>query len=257
MTDVRVEKKGPLAILRLDKPRGNAIDEALVDEITAACVALEADPADRGILLASAHPKLFCPGLDLVGLLEYDRPSMQRFMGKFAAMVWQLYGLRKPVVAAINGHAIAGGCILALTADHRVLARGGVQVGLNEVRIGVPLPWSVAVLLRATIPPGALARVALLGRNFADDEALQAGLADELADAAGFEDFCLKRLEEFAEKEPAGVGTTKAWLRADALREMQQEEGRLSREWIDAWFAEGTRARIREIVAGLGKPKAR
>ena len=61
--------------------------------------------------------------------------------------------------------------------------------------------------------------------------------------------------EEFAEKDPAGVGTTKAWLRADALREMQREEGRLSREWLDAWFSDGTRARIREIVVGLGKPK--
>jgi len=256
VSGVRIEKQGPLAVLRLDKARGNAIDETLVDELMAAGTTLEADPAVRGVLLASAHPKLFCPGLDLVGLLEYDRPSMQRFMGKFAALVWGFYGLRKPVVAAVSGHAIAGGCILALTADHRVLARGGVQIGLNEVRIGVPLPWSVAVLLRATVPPGALARVALLGRNFADDEALQAGLADELADATGFEDFCLKRLEEFAEKDPTGVGTTKAWLRADALREMQKEEGRLSRDWLDAWFSDATRARIREIVAGLGKPKA-
>jgi len=256
VSGVRIEKQGPLAVLRLDKARGNAIDETLVDELMAAGTTLEADPAVRGVLLASAHPKLFCPGLDLVGLLEYDRPSMQRFMGKFAALVWGFYGLRKPVVAAVSGHAIAGGCILALTADHRVLARGGVQIGLNEVRIGVPLPWSVAVLLRATVPAGALARVALLGRNFADDEALQAGLADELADATGFEDFCLKRLEEFAEKDPTGVGTTKAWLRADALREMQKEEGRLSRDWLDAWFSDATRARIREIVAGLGKPKA-
>ena len=256
MSGVRIEKQGPLAVLRLDKARGNAIDETLVDELMAAGTTLEADPAVRGVLLASAHPKLFCPGLDLVGLLEYDRPSMQRFMGKFAALVWGFYGLRKPVVAAVSGHAIAGGCILALTADHRVLARGGVQIGLNEVRIGVPLPWSVAVLLRATVPPGALARVALLGRNFADDEALQAGLADELADATGFEDFCLKRLEEFAEKDPTGVGTTKAWLRADALREMQKEEGRLSRDWLDAWFSDATRARIRQIGAGLGKPKA-
>ena len=255
MSGIRVEKQGRLAVLRLDKPRGNAIDEPLVDEFTSACISLDADPGVAGVLLASAHPKLFCPGLDLVGLLDYDRAAMQRFMGKFAGLVWQLYGLRKPVVAGLGGHAIAGGCILALTADHRVLARGGVQIGLNEVRIGVPLPWSVAVLLRATVSPGALARVALLGRNFADDEALAAGLADELADAAGFEDFCLRRLEEFAEKDAAGVGTTKAWLRSDALREMQQHEGRLMGEWLDAWFSEATRGRIREIVAGLGKPR--
>jgi enoyl-CoA hydratase len=255
VSGIRIEKQGPLAVLRLDKARGNAIDEALVDELTAACDELEKETAVRGVLLASAHPKLFSPGLDLVGLLEYDRPSMQRFMGKFAGMVWQLYGLRKPVVAALGGHAIAGGCILALAADHRVLARGGVQIGLNEVRIGVPLPWSVAVLLRATLPPGALSRVALLGRNFADDEALAVGLADELADAAGFEDFCLRRLEEYAEKDPRGVACTKAWLRADALSQMKRDEGRLSKEWLDAWFSEATRGRIREIVAGLGKPK--
>jgi len=256
MSTVRVEKQGRLAVLRLDKGRGNAIDEPLVDELTAACAALDEDTSVRGVLLASAHPKLFCPGLDLVGLLEYDRPAMQHFMGKFAGMVWQLYGLRKPVVAGVAGHAIAGGCILALAADHRVLARGGVQIGLNEVRVGVPLPWSVAVLLRSTVAPGALARVALLGRNFADDEALQAGLADELADAGGFEDFCLRRLDEFAEKDPAAVGKTKAWLRAPALAEMKREEGRLSREWLDAWFSESTRGRIRETVASLGKPKA-
>jgi enoyl-CoA hydratase/carnithine racemase len=256
LSGIRIERQGHLAVLRLDKPRGNAIDEPLVDEITAACADLEADAAVRGVLLASAHPKLFCPGLDLVGLLEYERPAMKRFMGKFGGLVWGLYGLRKPVVAAVGGHAIAGGCILALTADHRVLARGGVQIGLNEVRIGVPLPWSVAVMLRAVVGPAALSRVALLGRNFADDEALDAGLADELADAAGFEDFCLRRLDEFAEKDPVSVATTKAWLRSDVLREMRQHEGRLSRDWLDAWFSEPTRARIRETVAGLGKAKA-
>ena len=149
---IRVEKQGPLAVLRLDKPRGNAIDEAIVDELTAACVALEADTAVRGVLLASAHPKLFCPGLDLVALLEYDRPAMQLFMGKFAGMVWQLYGLRKPVVAAVSGHAVAGGCILAMAADWRVLRRGAT-IGLNEVKVGVPLPLSISELLRATVAP--------------------------------------------------------------------------------------------------------
>jgi enoyl-CoA hydratase len=183
---VRVEPRGDLAVLRLDKPRGNAIDEPLVDALREAVRALGADPAVRGVLLASAHPKLFCPGLDLVTLIDYDRAAMQRFMRRFAEAVWALHGLAKPVVAAVGGHAVAGGCILALTADYRVLRRGGAQVGLNEVRIGLPLPWSVSVLLRTVVPPTALAQVALLGRNFADEEARAAGLADELAAAEGF-----------------------------------------------------------------------
>jgi enoyl-CoA hydratase len=253
LASVRVETTGPLAILRLDKGRGNAIDEPFATEIRDTARRLAADGSVRGVLLASANPKLFSPGLDLVTLSQYDRPSMERFMGVFAEAVWALYELPRPVVAAVNGHAVAGGCIVALTADYRVLRRGGAQMGLNEVKVGVPLPWSVALLLRATVPPGALTEVALLGRNFADDEALKAGLADELADADGFEGHCLARLEEFADKDPTSIAITKIYLRAAVAQQMKSQEKDRLGEWLDSWFSEGTRARIQEIVAGLGK----
>jgi len=99
MAGIRRERQGPLAVLRLDKPRGNAIDEALVEELREACAELEAEDGVRGVLLASAHPKLFCPGLDLVSLAEYDRERLQRFMTAFGRTLRALYGLRKPVVA--------------------------------------------------------------------------------------------------------------------------------------------------------------
>ena len=253
MAVVAIERHGRLAVLRLDKPRGNAIDEPFVKELAQVARDLGADPGVQGVMLASAHPKLFCPGLDLVTLLEYDRKAMQRFMGLFTEMVWALYSLRKPVVAAVGGHAVAGGCILALTADFRVLKRGGVQMGLNEVKVGVPLPWSIMVLLRASLPPTALAPVALLGRNFADDEALAAGLADQLADADGFEDFCRARLEEFADKDPAAVAVTKSYLRDGVLREMRARETEEMATWLDCWFSESARGRIRQILADMGK----
>jgi enoyl-CoA hydratase/carnithine racemase len=256
VSGIRMEKDGALTTVRFDKARGNAIDEPFVQELIDHTRALAADDAVRGVLLASAHRSLFSPGLDLVTLLEYDRASMERFMASFAEMVWGLYGLPKPVVAAVGGHAVAGGCILALTADLRVLKRGGVQIGLNEVKVGVPLPWSVAVLLRASVPPSALAQVALLGRNFADGEALAVGLADQLADADGFEDSCRARLAEFAEKDGPSVATTKAYLRDAPLREMRAREKEEMRAWLDRWFSEPTRERIRGIVAGIGKGRA-
>ena len=102
MAGIRREREGPLAVLRLDKSRGNAIDEGLVGELRQACADLEADDSVRGVLLASAHPKLFCPGLDLVSLVEYDRARLQRFMSAFGLMLSALYGLRKPVVADLQ-----------------------------------------------------------------------------------------------------------------------------------------------------------
>jgi enoyl-CoA hydratase len=273
VSGIRRERQGPLAVLRLDKARGNAIDEALVDELLRACAEMEADDGVRGVLLASANPKLFCPGLDLVSLIEFDRPRLERFMQAFGRMLGSLFGLRKPMVAAVSGHAVAGGCILALTADWRVLRRGGVSIGLNEVKVGVPLPLSVSALLRATVPPGSLSRVALLGRNFADDEALAAGLADELAGGSGgtgespqlderarihsaraddaFEGACLARLQEFAEKDPYSLAVTKKYLRAEALQQMKAEDPVAVAEWLDGWYSAATQDRIRAIAASL------
>jgi enoyl-CoA hydratase len=254
-TGVRIETRGDLAVLRLDKARGNAIDEPLVDALHEAGRSLGADAGVRGVLLASAHPSMFCPGLDLLRLIEYDRSAMESFMLRFAETVWALYGLPKPVVAAVGGHAVAGGCILALTADYRVLKRGGAQMGLNEVRLGVPLPWSVSVLLRTVVPSASLSQVGLLGRNFGGEEARAVGLVDELADAEGFEDRCLARLGEYAEKDAHAFGTTKTYLRAEALRLMAAHERERISEFLDGWFSEPTRARLRGMVEELRRPK--
>lgn len=250
MDTMRLERDGSVAVLRLDKARGNAIDQAFVDDLAAACQELSRDRSVRGVLLASAHPKLFCPGLDLVSLAGYDRPAMQRFMLRFSEVIWALYGLRLPVVAAVNGHAVAGGCILALAADYRILRRGA-QIGLNEVKLGVPLPRSIAILLKASVPPSALTRIALLGRNFADEEALAVGLADELAEAAGFDDACRTRLSEFVEKDPHALATTKAYLRAPVLEEVKGREQEAIGDFLDGWFSEPTQARIRQTVESL------
>jgi enoyl-CoA hydratase len=249
---LRIERNGALAVLRLDKPRGNAIDEELLQDLRAACAELALDAELRGVLLASAHPKLFCPGLDLVALVGYDRAAMQRFMAAFSQTVRALFALPRPVVAAVSGHAVAGGCILALCADVRLLRRGA-QIGLNEVKVGVPLPWEVAVLLRHSVAPQALARVALLGRNFQDAEAVETGLAHASLEPDGFEAKCLEQLAEFVDKHPGAVAATKRALRAGALAEMAAREAEERAGWLDAWFSPETRARIEQIVGSLSR----
>ena len=140
--------------------------------------------------------------------------------------------------------------MLALTADARLLARGA-QIGLNEVKVGVPLPWSVALLLQASVGPGALTSVALLGRNFAGDDAVQVGLADAVLDAAGFEEQCLTRLEEFAEKDAYSYARIKAYLREPVLARMRAEEAQRLPEWLDGWFSPATRERVAATVAAI------
>ena len=176
-------------------------------------------------------------------------------MARFAEAMLAFFALRKPMVAAVSGHAVAGGCVLALTADHRILRRGA-QIGLNEVRVGIPLPWSVAILLRSSVTPAALSRVALLGQNFTDDEAVGLGLVHEVKDAEGFEGACLARTAAFAEKDTAALGTTKAYLRDAALREMTAHEAERRDDFLDAWFAPAGREKIRATVDALTKKAA-
>lgn len=252
MSLIRREARGRHLVLTLDKARGNAMDPPLVDELLVVAHEAAEDASVGGVLLASAHPKLFCPGLDLVELFALDRAAMCAFMLRFAEMAWAFFALPKPVVAAVSGHAVAGGCILALTADWRVLVPGA-QIGLNEVKIGVPLPWSVALLLRHSVAPAAYSKVALLGRNFEGEEALRAGLVDELSAAEGFQDACLRRLAEFTEKDPYSFARTKAYLRGDALTAMKAREAELIDEWLDGWFSSTTRERIRSTVEALAK----
>jgi enoyl-CoA hydratase len=250
--NVRLERDGTLAVLRLDKPRGNAIDAPLVEDLLRAAGEIAADDSVRGVLLASAHPKLFCPGLDLSALESYDAGGLRTFMLRFAEMVWALYGLWKPMVAAVHGHAVAGGCILALTADERVLAPGA-QIGLNEVKIGVPLPWSVTVLLRSALSPAGLTEVALDGRNFSDDDALRVGLAHQVADADGFDAACRARLARLAEKDAVGVSTTKRYLREGFLAEMKASEAARAGDFVAAWFSPAATERRRQILSALKK----
>ncbi|MEE8218448.1 MAG: enoyl-CoA hydratase/isomerase family protein [Vicinamibacteria bacterium] len=246
----RIERQGALAILRLDKARGNAIDEPMAEALARAADEIASDDAIRGVLLASAHPKLFCPGLDLVALLEYERPAMDRFFARFEEASFGLYSLRKPLVAAVAGAAVAGGCILALTADHRVLRRGS-PIGLNEVRVGLPLPGWVVTLLRSTVSPAALTRVALLGLNHTDEDAVEAGLVQEVLPADGFETAALARLEELASRDPDALGTTKGYLREATLAQMREQGTKSRSDFLDAWFAPAAQKKIRETVASL------
>jgi enoyl-CoA hydratase/carnithine racemase len=252
LSGLRIERQGRIVILRMDKSRGNAIDEPFAEELGRAARELSVDPSVSGVLLASAHPKLFCPGLDLVTLVDYDRPAMERFITRFYETIRTLFTLRKPMVAAVSGHAVAGGCVLALTADHRVLRRGA-QIGLNEVRVGIPLPWSVAILLKFSVTPAALSRVALLGQNLTDEEAVALGLVHEVRDADGFEAACLQHLHDFAEKDTGALGTTKAYLRDGALGEMAARETEHRSEFLDAWFGPAGRAKIRATVDALSR----
>jgi enoyl-CoA hydratase len=246
-----MERDGATVTLRLAGPRGNAVSSELIRDLGLALDGIEPDPDIQGILLASAHPRIFCPGLDLLEVAPLDRAGMKAFMAGFTALYRRLFAFPKPVVAAVAGHAVAGGCVIALSADHRVLRDEGAMIGLNEVRIGVPFPWGVAVLLRHTARPAVLAQAMMLGRNYAGREAVEAGLAQELAPAGQVEILARERLAEFTSKEPAALAALKGFLRGEAARSMAEGDARHMDDFLDVWFSPSARRLVKNAARSL------
>jgi 3,2-trans-enoyl-CoA isomerase len=238
-----------LGTLRLSRTHGNAINEQLVGDLGAACREAAGDDRVRGVLLA-ARGKLFCPGLDLQELIELDRPALERFMREFGRTIAELYALEKPMVAAIHGHAVAGGYVLSLAADWRVLCRGA-RVGLNEVLVGVPLPYGVAMILRDSVPRVSLGPIALLGQNYSDEAARDAGLVHELRGPEGFEAHCRGRLAELVSRDARSLSITKRYLRSSVLARIREQDAERLPDFLDTWFRPETRARMKGIVDGL------
>lgn len=246
---VETEIRDGLAYVRLARDRGNAIDDRLIEGLTDALHRAEDDPAVAGVMLG-ARGKLFSPGLDLQALVDLDRASMARFMTRFAACILQAYTFPKPMVAALTGHALAGGMILALTADWRVL-RDDALVGLNELKVGVPLPFGVTLILREAVAGPRLEEVALFGRNYRGAEAVDAGLVHEACAPEGLESVATERLREMTSKDLRAFAVTKRYLRSRTVERIRAYDAQFGDDFLDCWFSEGTRGRIESLVADL------
>jgi len=252
---VKVAVEGGLATVRMGRANGNAVNPELSADLALAFREAGADPAIRGVLFA-ASGKIFSPGLDVLELLELDRGEMDRFMADFHRTLFTLFAFPKPMVGALHGHAVAGGCVLSLTADWRVLADRAL-IGLNEIRVGVPLPYGVTQILREVIAPQHITEVALLGRNFRGEEALVPGLAHEIHPSEGFEAHCLSRLDELASRDMRSFAATKRYFRSVAVERVPGREDKLRQEFLDCWFSPETRERMQSIVAQLKSSQAK
>ena len=249
---VTLEIEDGLGIMRISRGHGNAINRDLAEGLAGAIREAEANDTLRGLLFA-ASGKLFSPGLDLRELIELDRTGMKEFLDSFNAAFVELHSFSKPMVAAMHGHAIAGGFLLTLTADWRILKQGA-QVGLAEIKVGVPFPFAIALILRDAVPRACLEEVALLGKNYLDHEALQAGLVNELLEAEKFEESCKRRLAAMAAKDPKAFAISKRYLRSRTTDRIRTAGSRHDDEWLDSWFSPATQERIRDLVEGLRQP---
>ena len=239
-----IERRNGLARLVMDEGKANAIGPAFLEELDEKLGELLGDPPGALVITgAGAH---FSAGLDLVTLHEIRRVALDRFLADFERVFTELFLFPAPVVAAVNGNAIAGGYVLAALADHRVAARGDYRIGLNEVRLGVNLPSIALEAPRAALRPDVFARVVLGGELYEPEDALRLGLVDELVEATELERRAEERARALMESPRLGFARIKREVREPFAR-WAGERGKASRRaFRELWFSEEARRLRRE-----------
>ncbi|GAB2619478.1 enoyl-CoA hydratase/isomerase family protein [Lysobacter erysipheiresistens] len=247
-----VAHDGGIVELKLARPPVNALDPALCRDLRAALDAAVIAEA-RGIVLAGG-PKVFSAGLDVPYLLGLgdDREALTSAWQSFFAAARAIASCPVPVVAAIAGHAPAGGCVLALCCDYRVMAAGDFRIGLNETQVGLVAPEGVQRLLRRAVGPARAERLLVMGDLVEAERALRIGLIDELVEIEQVTARAHAWLRQLLALPQDAMSQTRRIARAELVEALQPEHIQLER-FIEAWSAPGTQYALRALVTRLGK----
>ena len=173
---VTVDKVERATILKIDRPPANAMDLELLEQLVGALRRIAADPP--AALVVTGREGFFSAGVDLKAVPAYGADQNRRMVTAINDMVLACYPLPFPVVAAVTGHAIAGGLVLALCADIRIASMSG-RYGLTEIKVGVPYPQAALGVVRAELPPHAARRLVFDNRLIGAQECLRLGVVDE------------------------------------------------------------------------------
>ena len=243
---------GAVHELKLARAPVNALDPALCGSLTAA-LSDAIGAGAQGIVL-SGGPKVFSAGLDVPYLLGLGagRDQLKAAWNAFFSAARALANSPVPVAAAVAGHAPAGGCVLALCCDYRVMVRGLAQIGLNETQVGLAAPEGIQQLLRRVVGAHRAERMLVAGALVDAERALAIGLVDELAEADHVNVRARIWLEELLALPRQPMLQTRALARADLVAALHPERINLD-GFVDAWFAPDTQAGLRALVARLRK----
>jgi enoyl-CoA hydratase len=244
---IELETIDRVAVVRMQHGRANALDSEFCEALAARFAELRGDGAEAVVLTGAGS--IFSAGVDLKRVGAEGPDYVRAFLPALHRLYEEIYFHPKPVVAAINGHAVAGGAILACCADRRIMGHEAGRIGVTELLVGVPFPALAFEILRASVPAEYLVEFAYSGATYMTDDALECGWVDEIAEPEELLEDAVAVAKELATISPAAFAETKSQIRAP-VAERYRSAGEATDEAVTAlWCADDTLARVRSYVA--------
>jgi enoyl-CoA hydratase/carnithine racemase len=240
---VELENYDAVAVLRLANGVTNAIGPAVVDDLEVAFK--EIKDCYKGMVLTGGK-KFFSIGLSLPELLTMNRNEMGVFWSRFEEVVLELYSLPMPTVCAIAGHAPAAGTILALACDFRFIATGRNLLGLNEIKLGLPVPYLADRMLRKIVCDRAAKIAEYEGELMMPEEAKNIGLVDEILPTEEVEKKAIEKIAEIPSQNFFGIKVMKQCRGAELRTQFLSERASINEAFMDCWFHPSVQSLLRE-----------
>lgn len=245
---------GKVLEIRLDRPPVNALDGNLIGELRRS---VERAPDDGAkALVLSGSEGMFSAGLDVPALMQLDRKQILAVWDDFFGLMAALSRSPVPVCAAITGHSPAGGAVLSLFCDYRIMADGEFQIGLNEVQVGLAVPEPIVRALGRLLGPYRAERLVVAGTMMSAQEAQAVGLVDELAPTEDVVARAVAWCESLLTLPPNAMSATRDIARADLAAIFDDLDANSLESFADAWFSEETRKTMQALVERLKAKKA-
>jgi len=235
--------------IQLARPPVNALNLELLQALRKAIDDSVRDDV-RGIVLSGA-PGLFSAGVDVPALLQRDRAGVREYWREFFALCGALARAPIPLVAAITGHSPAGGAVLALFCDYRVMADGPYRIGLNEVQVGLIVPEAIQLALRRVVGTYRAERLLVAGAMIESADALACGFVDETTAVEQVTTRALRWLDELLALPKHAMLTTRRLARADLANAYADLDALPLDDFVEAFFHPETQATLQALVARL------
>ena len=246
MSFVEVQLRGGIATVVLQRGKVNALNPVVVEELAATFRTLQSDTEARAVVL-TGRGKFFSFGFDIPELLAYTREEFTHYLTSFTTLYRNLFIYPKPLVAALNGHAIAGGCMIALACDSAIMVRGSVKISLNEIGFGSSVFAGSTEMLQFRTGSRA-SEVLYSGALYSPAEAQAIGLVAEIVAPEALLDRAREIAGELAARRPAAFASIKSLLREPVADAMASREAASIQEFVDIWYSEPTWTNLRSIT---------